>query len=258
MKTINSQTFTEIEQSLPKLGFVCVSLGHYVLDDFHFKFDRSWSILEKSLLHKSDVDFLQDQLDQPGFWKYVVEYDVLKIRFDLPPGILSLSKENDSDKTRTSAFEAALTWAISTADRELNNWSVLSLEDINLPEEELIVQYDQFIRRGYRVCEDNVLALRFPILDQIPVKLETSRRNMLHAVLLDAQNRWRMVRFRMVSQQGPVEAEVDFSGVPSLLIESMLRTGLDALRECVKWLVASVDVLVNPKLKSNIFRVCKI
>lgn len=259
MKLVKSQTYTETVQSLLKLGFRRSSIGDYTFDNIRIKMDSSWMTIEKSLLQKSDVDPLQDQLSYPGLWKYVSEDDILKIRFDLPLSILNFSKENDSDKTLTSVFEATLTWAISTSDRRLNSWSVASLENTTLSKkEEFIVQHDQFIRRGYLVCEDHVLALRIPISDHVPAELEIIRRNWLHAILLEAQNRLRMVRFRQLLQGGPIEAEIDLSGTPSVLVESLMRIGFDVLSECVKWLIASVDVLTSQKLETNIFRVCKI
>ena len=259
MKSINSQTFKEIERRLLRLGFNSSSEGHYVLNDIHNKIVGSWLVFEKDILQKFDVDPLKEQSGHPGLWKYdTTEDDVLKIRFDLPLSILNFSKKKHSDSSSTSTFDETVKWVISTADRKLNDWSVSSLKEINLTNSEFTVLYGQFIRRGYLVCKDDVLALKIPILDHIPVELEISRRKWLHTILLDAQNRWQMIRFHMVSQQGPVEVEIDLSGAPLVLIERLLRTGMDVLRESVKWLVASVDIITNTKLKSNIFRVCKV
>ncbi|KYK23605.1 hypothetical protein AYK24_07280 [Thermoplasmatales archaeon SG8-52-4] len=243
---MNTKYFINIDNALEKLGFVKEESERYSYSDLTFRFENYWPILEQDLPDNLNIDPLNsNQLGQPGLWKYTVGDNVISRRFDIPPEILGLS------------LEEFISWAILTSDqrRFQETWRRPLLEELDLKKEDFVVQYDRFIRRIHLVNENQTLALRLSILPVVP-ELDKYRLQCLRDVLIDAQNRWRLLRITLGSPGESIEAEINFSGAPQSILRNLIKSGLNVLSLFMKWLIASVDLLANVSLKSNIFKKC--
>jgi len=204
---------------------------------------------------KASADPLRGWLGRAGLWKCTTEGNESRCRFDLPPEAV-LPEDDGYDEAAPAAWEAALAWAMATADgRTPEGWHAPLLEDLGQPTTEIIVQHDRFVRHGRLVRSDHALTLRVPILGRPRTDLPESRKEYLDELLIDAQNRWRMVRVGLDSPDASVEAEVNLSGAPHAVMETLVRTAKDALCWFVIWLVGSVDLLADPAVASEALRV---
>jgi hypothetical protein len=116
------------------------------------------------------------------------------------------------------------------------------------------------LRQGELIHQPNRLAVRFPIVQRVPDDLPPRRREWLREVLIDGQNRWRMVRIGLAEEAGSSAAlaEVDLSGCPHGLLESLFAAGLGALRWVVGWLVEAADFLVDGSVACRALEVCQV
>ncbi len=99
-------------------------------------------------------------------------------------------------------------------------------------------------RQGALVLDDDRLMFRFPVVHKIPQSLSAARKTWLRELLVDAQNRWRLVRIGM-NGRSEVQAQVDLTGAPHHALEELVLIGTDALRLVVSSLVEPADFLVN-------------
>ena len=108
-----------------------------------------------------------------------------------------------------------------------------------MPEGLLTVCCGHHARQGELAVGEGRLALRMPVVTRVPAGLSESRMSWLRQVLLDAQDRWRLVRLGLVGDVGDasVEAEVDLTGVPASLLEALVPLAASALRCAVSWVV---------------------
>src|SRR5262249_28075615 len=102
--------------------------------------------------------------------------------------------------------------------------------------------------------EASRLALVCPILTGIAADLSPARRSWLRALLQDGQDRWRLVRLGLT--ETAAAAEIDLTGVPPLIVESVFRTSLGALRWVVAWLVESAVFLADRAKPCAALEVC--
>jgi hypothetical protein len=87
--------------------------------------------------------------------------------------------------------------------------------------------------------------LNFPILSSVPVELPPARLHGLAVLAHDAQERWRMVRVGLVrgNDGDTLVAWVELTGAPHS--ELLFLAGLDCLRNVVRWLAESADLLAD-------------
>jgi hypothetical protein len=189
------------------------------------------------------ADPLRDQLGRPGLWKYATDAQCKPLRrvFELPPSLLRRA-ETDAD-----SFEHLAGWALATADGEADDaWSPPPKEEVDswLPDGALTLQAGAMARQGTLIREDRRLALGFPILSEVPSDLPAARVQWVRELLIDGQNRWRLVRIGL-SPDAEARAEVDLTGAPHAALRELVQTGLEALRLVVASIVESADFLVN-------------
>jgi hypothetical protein len=260
MKTMVAKNLSYIDSELCNLGFIKVANGQYAHGRIKFKFDEYWPVLEFDVPNTIKIDPLCcEQLGQPGLWKYVISDNMTKRRFDIPPDTLTLPLANSSERAVNSVFKEFISWAILTADQKpLPKSSYLpSWKEMGLSMNDFVIQYDRFIRNICLVNENQALALRLSLLSFVP-KLDKPRLGYLRRILIDAQNRWRLVRITLGHPGESIEAEINFSGAPGSILRILIQSGLNVLSSLCKWLIVSVDLLADASLQSNIFETCKI
>jgi hypothetical protein len=174
--------------------------------------------------------------------------------FELPP---LPPLDEDWESTAEDVLAECKAWALSTAvGRLADGWRPPPREEVEswIPGGGLSLRAETQARQVGLVHEANRLALVCPILPRLPAELPAARRDWLRALLMDGQDRWRMVRIGLTETSAL--AEVDFSGVPPAIGESVFRTGLGALRWVVAWLVESAAFLADTSVACPALEVC--
>lgn len=257
MQSASAVDIQEMQAALRRRGFKPGGHGEYRLDGTRFRIDRLWPTLKRTL-GRQRTDPLRGQLGRPGLWKRVSDGAAVTCCFEMPPSILADLRENDWGEEADRPFEAALDWAASTAGGKApKGWTPPSAEEMGMAKTEFIVQHGRFVRRGHVVRGQGLLALRIPIVARLP-ELDACRTGWLREVLIDGQDRFRMVRIGLDSPDAAVLAEIDLSGAPHSATGSLIRISLDALRGVLIWLVASVDLLADPTVTARALQVCAV
>jgi hypothetical protein len=116
----------------------------------------------------------------------------------------------------------------------------------SLDPKSLTAQCGPHARQGELVCRPKRLALRFPLVFDVPADLPDTHYFWLRNLLIDAQNRWKLVRigFRYEPSATSVQAEVDLSGAPHSVLDGLLTVALSALHGVVAWVVPPAEFLV--------------
>ena len=243
------------------LGFVARD-GAYRLNGTCLRLDRGWLTLTVAR-PETKGDPLRGQLGRPGLWKTVSvgrgrHVSVQRV-WELPPMALEGASEDvdggGQDAPR-SAFQAALSWALATADGQTpEGWRGPPLHEVEaaIPPGAMTVRKGDLIHQGTLICTPDRLAVVFPVVNRIPADLPDWRRKWLDAVLADAQTQWRLVRLGVAGANGSasVQAEVDLTGVPPALVEGMVKSSLAALQWVVLWLLRSADFIVDTRVASK-------
>ena len=205
-----------------------------------------------------EEDALFGRLGKPGLWKLVTDGAELRREFHLPLSVLSVQEVlGEGDEEAPDPLEGCLGWASATALEDIPaGWECPSRDEVEswIPEGGLTLRTGGLVRQGSLVCGSDRLALRIPIVTEVPAALSEARRAWLRALLLDAQDRWRMVRIGIEGQadRPAVVAEVDLSGAPPVVIEALFRISLDALRWVTSWLVRSAGLVADARVACRI------
>lgn len=225
-----------------------------------FQTDGRWSSLCRKC-EPADLDPLHGQLGKPGLWKLITGHTGTPSHwaFDLPPGLFAERRDDDpmNDPQSAPLLQAGLEWSLATADGKIpDNWQPPPRDEVEswLPPFGLTVQRGKYVRQGTLQWGANMLALRFPIVAQVPADLPAARLAWLREVLLDGQSRTRMARVGF-TESGSVEAEVDLRGAPHAVLEHLLITGLESLRWLVQWLEPA-DFLARAEAACRAVEVC--
>lgn len=250
----------EWHEAFKELGFRAAPRGAgFRHNGLSVKPDSGW--LTATAATSGGGDALAGQLDKPGLWKQIGEGKAARRQFDLRlAAIGSAATLGEDGQEAADPLESCIAWAAATALEDLPaGWECPPREEVEswIPAEGLTLRCGELVRQGTLVCQPDRLALRMPLVNEIPVDLPEARGEWLRAVLLDAHNRWRMVR---IGIQGPAErrsvvAEVDLSGVPAAVAEAFVKAGLDALRWVVSWLVRSAGLVADARIA---LRLCEI
>jgi hypothetical protein len=205
-----------------------------------FQVRSGWGTFESNGTQRSDA--LRGQLGRPGLWKLFLDArGAVRGVFELPPSLLALA---ESDPAR---FEDIVGWALATAGGKVDkSWSPPTKAQVEgcLPDKALTLQVGAIARQGALILDDDRLTFRFPVVHEIPRSLSAARKAWLRELLVDAQNRWRLVRIGM-NGHAEVQAQVDLTGAPHHTLEELVHIGTDALRLVVSSLVEPADFLVN-------------
>ena len=214
-------------------------------------FDDQWIELISNL-SPNISDPLDALIGRPGLWKLVTDRDdqLWKI-FELPNAIVT---ENHPDcetlfEEATSPFPAVLQWAKDTINgQQPLGWRCPSKRSIRelYSDGSLTVHCGPFARQGELVCTAKRLALRFPLIIHLSDDLPKSSYDWLRTLLIDAQNRWRLVRIglRSASTVPSVQAEVDLTGAPRSVLPGLMTVALSALHALATWVIPAAEFLV--------------
>jgi hypothetical protein len=246
--------------ALRELGFTASRKGNsYRYNGLALSMASPWSHLQVVAAQR-DIDPLKGQLGRPAPWKWTGSEQAGYHRiFDVPAHLLSECADEDGDDAKLPVG-SIIPWAIATENGELpTGWEPPPREEAIswIRPQGLSLQVGPFARQGTLIHTPERLALRFPILPSIPADLPEPRRQWLRAILIEAQNRWRLVRIGL-SDRGTAEAEVDLSGAPACVVESLLRTSLDAIRFVVEWLVWPAAFLADTSISCEAWNVCPV
>jgi hypothetical protein len=198
-------------------------------------------------------DPLNALMGEPGIWKLVTYPDRQPWKvFEFP---LFITTENNAEskapgEEAQSPLAATLKWAGDTLNGNLlNGWRCPSEEDLMnlLSPKGLTVQCGPYARQGELICTPKRLVLQFPLIFNVCDDLPESHYKWLRNLLIDAQNRWKMVRigFRYGSSATSVQAEVDLSGAPLSVLSGLFTVALSALHAVAAWVVPSAEFLVE-------------
>ncbi len=194
-------------------------------------------------------DPLGGPLGAPGLWRLAGD-DRSSVRrvFEIPPGVFTDPGGAGANGSIDDALVELLRWAIATVDGKLPaGWVPPARTQIDEWSRDvgMTVHAGSSLRQGLIVHEPERLALCFPLTPAPGANLGPARRTWLRELLIDAQNRWRLVRIGETAI-GAFQAEIDLSGAPAALTEKLVRIGLDTLRWVVGWLIRSLDFLADP------------
>jgi hypothetical protein len=185
-----------------------------------------------------------DTLGRRGLWRAVRREEGIDTTFACPP----LSRlVGIQEETSLSGEAAVREWACATANDDLPDaWSApvrTAVEDW-FDADRLSVRAGAHIAKGELECGPERLRLRFPDLVRLDPRLPESRQAWVRALCLDAQSRWHLVRFGVVEER--VCAEVDLSGAPPVLAESLVGWALEALVFSVGWALPAFALVADP------------
>jgi len=198
-------------------------------------------------------DPLNALMGEPGLWKIVTDevHRPWKI-FEFPQVVVA---ENNpacelSNEAAKSSLPAALQWAGDTLVGErINGWRCPPKQEIMalLDPKSLTVHCGLHARQGELVYRPKRLALRFPLIFHVPDDLPDTHYFWLRNLLIDAQNRWKLVRIglRNESSATSVQAEVDLTGAPPGMLDGLLTVAAAALHAVVAWVVPPAEFLVE-------------
>jgi hypothetical protein len=221
-------------------------------DGIRFTFCDQWiQIISKPTLNIPDP--LNALMGEPGLWKIVTDKDGQPRKiFEFP---ISIVAENNPDcgpsiNPAKSSLPKALRWARKTLVGErINDWASPPKREIMalLDPQSLTAHSNLHARQGELVYRPNRLALRFPILFNVSDDLPHTHYFWLRNLLIDAQDRWKMVRIGFCSESSAtsVQAEVDLTGAPHSVLDDLLSVALAALQALVAWVLPSAEFLVR-------------
>jgi hypothetical protein len=195
----------------------------------------------------------------PGLWKPVSRPEAARPlrEFHLP---LAVFQDLEDREERLELLGRALRWVeASAAGAVPDGWSPPARELIEAwaPPQRLTVQAGPFVVQGKILIGDHRLAFRIPVLPSQPGAYSAARRQWLLEVLAAGQERWRLARLEWepAGDALGVWCEVDLSGAPAEALECITRTGIDALRWLVGWLLVPVSFLGDPELHCELWEV---
>jgi len=240
-------------QTADALGFTAAAAdGLRTLDGLALKCEGNWLALvdRKPVLD----DPLASQLGAPGLWRVVPDRTGLTRTHDLPP-LHGVEEVCDVDGAPSlAALTLFLGWATATRDSSgARDWTPPPCSEVEswLTPARLSVRSGALLARGQLVHEPGRLALVYPDLARVAETLSAARRSWLEDLLLDAQRRWRLVRFGIDAHTRGVRAEVDLTGVPAAWARPCVQLSLEALAWAVEWVLSSLSFLADTSATSQ-------
>ena len=250
------------DETLARLGFA-PEAGGYRCGDLRFTIGPQWCVLETPAPDAAPVDDLHAGIAAPGLWKVVRAGHARRNIFSLPRRVWDTALSADADG-EAGVAEQCVRWALDTAGEfSSSEWQAPSraLVESWFAPEQLTVLAGVVVRQGELICDTDRLAIRFPLVPEIPEDLPESRAAWLRLLLEEAQHRWHLVRLGFARDGDGVlsaVAEVDLTGVPHELAEDLFVLSLEALRWVVRWLAEPTDWLADVAVTSELLAVCPV
>lgn len=252
---INVQSPRDVQTAVEAAGFCRGPRGSgYRRGGVRVAFDRHWMTVRAKA--GPEAEMLWGQLGRPGLWKMVVPRQPKRPRreFHLPLAAIEAGDAWDDDRDEADdPLRACLDWAAATVEGDVpDGWTSPPREQVEawIPRRGLVIQSGPLLCQGSLIHEPRRLALSFALAGKLSDEISPARRDWLGRVLVDARNRWRMVRVAVEGepQRPEVRAEVDLTGAPHGVLEALVPIGLDAVRWVVVWSLWSVAFLSDARV----------
>ena len=206
----------------------------------------AWLVLQGSSARGDELGILRGA---PGPWKTIAGRDGLRRVFEVPsPTGFRASQAGE-------VREEIRRWAEDTREGGLpEDWCPPSREEVDgwHSASDRIVHAGADPVRGTIALEPTRFTVVFTLVRRPPPDLAPGRAAWLRRLLVDAQSRWRFVRFRYAPDDEGVRVEVDLSGAPPDHTEFLFRTALGSLRWVARWIQPSISALLDPALVSEV------
>ena len=261
--TITYATRQRLNQSLDDLEFRPSAGNSHRRNGLVARSSLRWFILESTANRK--LDPLGTESQRSGLWKLVAPRsgEVPRWEFHLPLSVFDDCASDEFEQHGANSLQTTVQWALATAEGKLpDGWAPPERSQVEtwIPEGGLSVETGPFVRQGmiHNSSVENVknteppdadrLQVVFPLVHELASELSEARRSWLRTVLLDAQARWHMVRIVMNPEgvKPAVEARIDLSGVPNMIVEELFQFSMDALRLAASELLWPVGFLSEP------------
>jgi hypothetical protein len=235
------------EEALHQIGFRPSDAG-FQLDGFRFRFDGQWVTLESTAAHQCVAS--SEPMDAPGLWKIIGNGCQPRQLFECLTSVIH-AEETEFDETEPRLTPRSwLKWALDTAAGKAPvAWTAPAPNQLEewISPAALSLQRSAFVRQGAWVVRPDRLALEFPILFTVPNDLDAPRATWLEALLREANQRWRLVRFGVVQSSGrrSLAARIDFTGAPRS--QRLFSTSLTALKYGAAWVAESAELLADTR-----------
>jgi hypothetical protein len=217
--------------------------------------ESGWLVLEAAFAG-AVPDPLEPYDGGPGLWKVVLGAGGPRRVFEVPVAAFHDVEVPDQAAALVDAF---LNWGFASAAGETPaEWVCPGSEEAlrAMPAGRLGLVAGAFAARVEVLANADTgrLALRCIVLPAPDSRMCETRRILLRAVLLETQDRWRMIRAEAVAgPEGPAPAlTVDLTGAPPELLPGLLACGLDVLRAAVLRLADPVTLLSDPHAASMV------
>ena len=256
-------TWKESTGRFQEMGFHRVRADEYAAEGMSLTVRHGWLTLSAAGdtgAGAGDTG-MPGMLGQAGLWKTAVDGRGDQTRtFDVPRAALleGLGEGPDDELDTADAVGAIVRWAMETRPGSvMPPWQPPPAAQIDsiVPEAARSLRCGPHLQRVAVVAQaqEGRLALRAPIC-RAGEQIAAARRQWLARLLADGSE-IRMVR---VGVQDPgsgtalVEAEIDLSGAPAGILETMLPIALDALRACFSQLAVTAAVICDPQCRSRV------
>ncbi len=244
-------------EALARAGFTPAPDDTYERGDLRLTLGAHWCVLVAPSTE------LPIPAGYQGLWKRVGSpMEVCRI-FALPRRIWDVASATETlFDGEITVIEQCLQWAVDTSGHSVpSGWQSPPRTEVEswFQPEQLTVVAGSLLRQGELICEPDRLAIRFPLVPELPPDLPESRRAWLRVLLDEAQDRWHLVRLEVPADddgQSGLVAEVDLSGVPHAIAEDLFVISLEALRWVVQWLGETTDWLADACVVSELLAVC--
>jgi hypothetical protein len=250
------QVWVESAGRLRELGFRRACADTFAADGVTLKARGGWLTLSadggpRELWRGSGM------LGRPGLWKPAAgDNGDQAFAFDLPLASLidRLGEGDDGDVDTPDAVGALVRWALRTRPgAAMPRWQPPPADHVSsfVGAADLSLRCGPYIQQIAVALHEGRLSLGAPIC-RLGEQMAGPRRRWLDRLLADCEG-IRMVRVG-VRESGAaepaLEAEIDLSGVPSEVLESLLSIAVDALRACFSLLAATAAVICDPQCQS--------
>jgi hypothetical protein len=245
-------------EALQRLGFTPAASA-YRRGEFRLETGPDWWMLSAPC--EQNGPDATGNVGQPGLWKPVGRPGGLDKVFGIPLRGFPAEDTLDLETGEPGVMEQTLAWALATAGAlPPPAWKAPDLATVQtwFPRDRLTVVAGGLVQQGELICDADRLALRFPNLARLPDDLPPSRLAWLETLFEGARNRWQLVRVGCLADDAGTAAvaEVDLTGAPPAILETLFAHSLDALRWTVQWLGESADWLADVTVASELLAVC--
>jgi hypothetical protein len=233
--------------ALDRAGFVTAE-GGFRCGDFRLVREEEWWVVQAPAA-EGPLDFLRDQANQPGLWKWLQKDGTWWRVFELPAGLAQALPEEESSGELLSA---ALQWALATVGGSVPaGWQAPAREMVLdwCGTKPLTIQAEGLLCQGELILTDRCWAFRFPVLPQLPVAWPKKREKTFQHFLRSSQQEWGMARWAACGEGGAagLYAQVDLTGAPPA--GALVSAGLDGCRFFIQSFAETAALLADLRVE---------